>query len=75
MEGSKSTPVSNGVPPLSRISYVLSNNKQTVFNHIAQLFRLSVLCLEEIVPTGHTIGKRTIGGGGGGDGDRGENYS
>jgi len=42
MEGSKSTPVSNGVPPLSRISYVLSNNKQTVFHHIAKLFRLSL---------------------------------
>ena len=72
MEGSKSTPVSDGVPPLSRISYVLSNNKQTVFNHIAKRFWLSlVLYLVEFVSTGHTIGKHTIGGGGGG----GENYS
>lgn len=74
MEGSKSTPVSNGVPPLSRISYVLSKNKQTVFNHIAKPFRLSVvLYLVDFVPTGHSIGKRTIGGGGGGG--RGKNYS
>jgi len=72
MVGSKSTPVSNGVPPLSRISYVLSNNKQTVFPHIAKLFRLSlVLNLVESVPTGRTISKRTIGGGGG----EGEKYS
>ena len=72
MEGSKSTPVSNGVPPLSRISYVLSKNKQTVFNHIVKLFRLSlVLYLVEFVTTGHAICKRTIAGGGGG----GENYS
>ena len=74
MEGSKSTPVSNGVPPLSRISYVLSKNKQTVFNHIAKPFRLSVvLYLVDFVPTGHSIGKRTIGGGG--VGGRGKNYS
>ena len=66
MEGSKSTPVSDGVPPLSRISYVLSKNKQMVFPHMAKLFRLSlVLNLVEFVPTGHTTGKRTIGGGGG----------
>ena len=65
MEGSKSTPVSNGVPPLSRISYVLSNNKQTVFNQLAKLLRLNlVLYLVESVPTAHTIDKRTIGGGG-----------
>ena len=71
MEGSKSTPASNGVPPLSRISYVLSKNKQTVFNHVAKLFRLNlVLYLVEFVPTGQTIGKRTIRGGGGG-----QNYS
>ena len=43
MEGSKSTPVSNGVPPLSRISYVLSKNKQTVFPHRAKLVRLSLV--------------------------------
>ena len=68
MEGSKSTPVSNGVPPLSRISYVLSNNKQTVFNQLAKLLRLSlVLYLVESVPTAHTIDKCTIGGGGGGE--------
>ena len=72
MEGSKSTPVSNRVPPLSRISYVLSKNKQTVFNHMAKLFRLSLaLNLVEFVPNGHTTGKHTIEGGGGG----GENYS
>ena len=64
MEESKSTPVLNGVPPLSRISYVLSKNKQTVINHIANRFRLSlVLYLVELVPTGQTIGKRLIGGG------------
>ena len=77
MEGSKSTPVSNGVPPLSRISYVLSKNKQTLFNHIAKLFRLSLVShLVEFVLTGPTIGKRTIGGGRGGEGGgRGGNYS
>ena len=64
MEGFKSTPVSNGVPPLSRISYVLSKNKQTLCYHTAKLFGLSlVLYLVEFVPTGQTISKRTIGGG------------
>ena len=73
MEGSKSTPVSNGVPPLSRISYVLSKNKQTLFNHIAKLFRLSLVShLVEFVLTGPTIGKRTIGGERGGKGVEGE---
>ena len=43
MEGSKSTPVSNGLPPLSRISYVLSKNKQTVFPYRAKLVRLSLV--------------------------------
>ena len=47
-------------------------NKQTLFNHTAKLFQLSlVLYLVKFVSTGHTIGKHTIGGGGGG----GENYS
>ena len=63
MEGSKSTLVSNGVPPSSRVSYVRSKNNQRCFPHITKLFRLSLaLYLVEFVPTGHTIEKRTIGG-------------
>lgn len=60
-EGSKSTPVSNGVPPLSRISYVLSKSKEKCLT-----FPIKSRYLVEFVPTGHTPGKRIVGRGEGG---------
>ena len=45
--------------------------------YVIEIYRytkfLNILYVVDLVPTGHSIGKRTIGGGGGGG--RGKNYS